>query len=86
MKLIRVERSENGYGTHVWLGPRVRIGTPGTMTPMWPHVYRGCDEYCNETLCFHLYPLIAIAIWWQWRQRTPDMGYCDECLRAGISS
>lgn len=78
---IRVERSELGYGTHVWLGSRVRLGTPGTMTPMLPRVYKSGDEYCNDVLALHLYPVCSIDIWWRWRQRTVDDGWCDKCKR-----
>lgn len=79
-KLIRIQRSENGYGTSIWLGPRIRVGTPKTMTPKWPHVYMGGDECCNSVLAFHLYPLVSIDIWWQWRQRPPELGMCGRCI------
>jgi hypothetical protein len=77
-KFFYVERSPVGYGTHVWIG-RVRLGSRKTMTPMWPHVRKGGDEFCNDVLSMHLYPLVAIDIWWRPKQRTWRDGMCDSC-------
>lgn len=74
---LRFERHSE-YGSHLRVG-RVRFGSRRTMTPMWPHVYKGGDEWCNDVLCFHLYPLVSIDIWWQLKQRTAKDGICDTC-------
>ena len=66
------------YGSYLWIG-RVRFGSPGTMTPMWPHVYKSGDEYCNDVLAFHLYPLVSVDIWWRRKQRTAEDGLCEKC-------
>lgn len=79
MRFLRVERSAHGYGTRLWIGSRIRIGSHETMTPMWPHVYRSGDEFCNDVLSLHLYPLVAIDIWWRRKQRTAIDGICDTC-------
>lgn len=80
MKIFRFCRSEAGYGWHLWIGPRIRIESPGALTPMWPHVYRGGDEYCNDTVNLHLWPLFGVGLWWRGRQRTATDGLCDACL------
>lgn len=75
-KLVRYEPSPAGFGRHLWVG-RVRFGSTGTMTPMWPHIRRSSDEFCNDVLAMHLYPLVAIDIWW--RRHLRD-GLCERCL------
>ena len=75
----RIIRSEYGYGWWFWLGPRIRLNSPKSLTPMWPRIYRGGDEHCNDTLCLHLWPLGGIDVWWRWKQRTEADGACDRC-------
>lgn len=84
---FRIERSDQGYGTHLWLW-RVRIGSRKTMSEDYqgPRIFKGGDEFCNDTLCFHLYPMVSIDVWWRWKQRTVTDGMCDRCkdeLREG---
>lgn len=79
VKLWRIIRSDYGYGSSIWLGPRVRVSSGKALTPMSPRIYRGSDEYCNDTICLHLWPLGGVAVWWRWRQRTEADGMCDQC-------
>ena len=76
---LRVERSDAGYGCHVWLGNRVRIGSRKSLTSMWPHITRGADEYCNDAVHVHVWPLFGLDVWWRWRQRTAENGPCARC-------
>jgi hypothetical protein len=73
------QRSEAGYGWHYWIGSRIRIASPKALTPMWPRVYRGGDEFCNDVLAFHLWPLGGVDIWWRRKQRTAEDGLCAKC-------
>lgn len=80
MSAIRLERSPSGlYGWHLWLGERVRIGSPKSLTPMWPHIYKSGDEWCNDVLAFHLWPLGGVDVWWRRHQRTAADGQCPQC-------
>lgn len=77
--MIKIDRSKEGYGTTIWLGNRVRLGSYGTMTPMFPRIMRSGDEYCNDVLLFHLWPLVSIEIWWNKRLHTEADGMCENC-------
>lgn len=63
----------------VWLGPRVRLRSGWALTPMWPHIYRSGDEFCNDVICLHLWPLFGVDVWWRWRQRSEADGLCEAC-------
>lgn len=76
---MKLERSEAGYGAHLWIGSRIRLASPGALTPMRPRIYKGGDEYCNDTVNLHLWPLGGVDVWWRWRQRTAADGRCDKC-------
>lgn len=80
MSVFRFERSEAGYGWHLWIGSRIRLASGKALTPMWPHVYKSADEHCNSVLAVHLWPIAGLDVWWRWRQRTGADGLCDACL------
>jgi hypothetical protein len=79
VRVFRLDRSPVGYGSSLYIGERVRIGSRNTMTPMWPHIYKGGDQNCNDVLSFHLYPIVSIDIWWRRKQRTWRDGLCETC-------
>jgi hypothetical protein len=80
-KWIRVERTS--YGPVVWLFGVIRVNSPGTLTPMLPRIYRGGDEYCNPTICLHLWPIGGVDVWWRGKRRGPQDGPCEECEMDG---
>ncbi len=69
----------------VWLGKRIRLDSPGSLTPMRPSIRRGSDELCNDTLRIHAWPLGGVVIWWRRRQRTLEDGPCALCLKWNVS-
>lgn len=73
-----IERSFE-YGWHLWIGPRIRYGSPASCTRMRPMFYKGGDESCNDTIALHAWPLGDLVVWWRWRQRTEADGRCDRC-------
>ena len=75
----RIFHSEYGYGWHLWLGRRVRINSPKSLTPMVPHVRFDHDENCNPVTAVHAWPLGGVDVWWRGMPRTE--GICDECTR-----
>jgi hypothetical protein len=82
MSAVRFEHSRMGYGWHLWIGSRIRIASRKALTPMWPHVYKSWDEYCNDVSAFHLWPVGGVDIWWRRHQRTEADGRCDTCTGA----
>lgn len=76
---VRIERT--GYGPQVWLFERIRLNSPGTLTPMRPFIRRSGDEYCNDVLAIHLWPLGGVDIWWRRYQRTEADGPCGNCSK-----
>lgn len=76
----RVIRSAEGYGWRLWLGPYVRVNSRRALTPMWPHIYRSGDEYCNPVLAVHLWPIGGLDIWWRGHRRGEADGPCERCL------
>ena len=58
---------------------RVRLNSPSSLTPMWPHFYYGSDEDCNRATSLHLWPLFGIDVWWEPNWRESGAGMCDKC-------
>lgn len=78
-KWITYYRSPDGYGSSLSFGKRLRINSPGALTPMRPHFYKGGDEDCNSSISLHLWPLFGIDFWYEHPWRPPGTGTCDVC-------
>lgn len=78
-EMAKFYRSQDGYGWRLWLTQRLRVGSRRSMTPMWPHIRKSYDEFCNEVLAVHLYPLVSIDWWYRRKQRTEADGVCLAC-------
>ena len=64
---------------HINGNHRVRLNSPGSLTPMKPHIYYGSDEDCNRSHSLHLWPLFGIDVWWEPKFRPPGSGLCEKC-------